>query len=291
MEGAIVQFTTSSSSGGSGGTQEAYAASWLINYEIPATDVELTNPRKAYHDTRTETYGSTKAFIYNPSSSRRRIVTHTFSYSSRVLRNYSLLFDYDKQCALWVAYAANNDCWKNNNVGRNNGFTNDPAVPSDYQPGSVSGYTRGHQVASNDRQTTAEQNKQTFYYSNMTPQASSLNSGLWNTLESNVQKLADRTSGRDTLYVVTGPIFDSGYKSVGGVPIPTRYYKCLMKCSFDASGAVTAASGAAFLYVHEPASAQTATIDDIEAITGFDFFPRVPADKQAAAESKNTSFW
>ena len=295
LEGAVRQFTTASPSGGSGGNQAAYAASWLINYEIPATDVELTNPQRAFHSTQNEIYGSTKAFIYNPSSSRRRIVTHTFSYHSRTLRNYSLLFDYDKRCALWVAYAANNGCWVNEGVGRNSGFTNDPAIPSDYQVASVSGYTRGHQVASNDRQTTVEQNKQTFYYSNMTPQASALNSGKWNSLESKVQTLADRTSGRDTLYVVTGPIFDSGYKSVSGVPIPTRYYKCLMKCTFNVSGEMTAAKGAAFLFLHEPRSGeeyeQPATIDDIEAITGFDFFANVPADKQSAAEATNTSFW
>ena len=295
VEGAVRQFTTASASGGQGGDPEAYAASWLINYEIPATDVSLTNVQKAYHATQNETYGNTKAYIYNPSSSRRRIVTHTFSYHSRTLRNYSLLFDYDKRCALWVAYAANNGCWVNEGVGRNSGFTNDPAVPSDYQVASVSGYTRGHQVASNDRQTTVEQNKQTFYYSNMTPQASALNSGKWNSLESKVQTLADRTSGRDTLYVVTGPIFDSGYKSVSGVPIPTRYYKCLMKCTFNASGEMTAAKGAAFLFLHEPRSGeeyeQTATIDTIEEITGFDFFANVPADKQSAAEATNTSFW
>ena len=288
-------FTTASPSGGSGGSEEAYAASWLINYEIPATDVSLTNARKAYHATQNETYGSTKAYIYNPASSRRRIVTHTFSYNSRTLRNFSLLFDYDKKCALWVAYAANNDCWVNEHVNRNSGFTNDPAIPSDYQVASVSGYTRGHQVASNDRQTTVDQNKQTFYYSNMTPQASTLNSGKWNSLESKVQNLADNTSGRDTLYVVTGPIFDSGYKTVSGVPIPTRYYKCLMKCKFDASGEVTQAQGAAFLFLHEPGSGeeyeQAATIDDIERITGFDFFANVPAAKQSTAESKNTSFW
>jgi endonuclease G len=296
VEGTVRQFTTASASGGSGGNPEAYAASWLINYEIPATDVSLTNVQKAFHSTVNETYGATRAFIYNPSSSRRRIVTHTFSYDSRTLRNYSLLFDYDKQCALWVAYAANNDCWVNNHVGRhNNAFTNDPAVPSNYQPGSVSGYTRGHQVASNDRQTTDPQNQQTFYYSNMTPQASALNSGKWNSLESKVQNLADRTTGRDTLYVVTGPIFDSGYNTVSGVPIPTRYYKCLMKCTFNASGEMTAAKGAAFLFLHEPRSGeeyeQSATIDDIEAITGFDLFANVPADKQSAAEATNTSFW
>ena len=68
-----------------------------------------------------------------------------------------------------------------------------------------------------------------------------------------------------------------------------------MKCTFNASGEMTAAKGAAFLFLHEPRSGeeyeQPATIDDIEAITGFDFFANVPADKQSAAEATNTSFW
>ena len=126
VEGTVRQFTTASASGGQGGNPEAYAASWLINYEIPATDVSLTSTSKPYHGTENEKYygsesdgqGQTQAYIYNPASNRRRIVTHTFMYNRKTLRNFSLLFDYDKKCALWVAYAANNDCWKNNDVGR-----------------------------------------------------------------------------------------------------------------------------------------------------------------------------
>ena len=97
-----------------------------------------------------------------------------------------------------------------------------------------------------------EQNKQTFYYTNMTAQYSSLNQGQWNTLESKVQAVATVTTGTDTLYVVTGPLFDTNSTNVA----PT-----------------------------------VTTIDTIESRTGLDFYTNVPISLQTAAESQTYSLF
>lgn len=153
-------------------------------------------------------------------------------------------------------------------------------------------------MASNDRQTTLEQNKQTFYYTNMTPQYSSLNQRQWNTLESRVQGVATVTTGRDTLYVVTGPLFEGTLATVpdkSGVSCqaPSGYWKCLMKCSFDTSGSMTSAKGCAYLFEtnSENVTPKVVSIDTIESRTGFDFFANVPASLQSAAESQTYSFF
>ena len=297
-------------------TSSASLKTWLTNYEMPATSTAaLSASNTKYegrycHDTFSETYGSTKACRYNTSNANQKIVTHTYRYNSKVVRNYSFLYDKTYKAALWVAYATSNSGdFKDNNVGRNEAWVYDPAIEQSWQQNIKSAYSntssssglkydRGHQVASNDRQTTKEQNQQTFYYTNMTPQYSSLNQGQWNQLEQKVQGIATVTTGSDILYVVTGPLFEGTLatvtdKSGNECKVPSGYWKCLMKCSFSSQGEMNAAVGCAYLVnTNSSNTAPTATtIDAIESRTGFDFFANVPTSLQTTAESQTYSFF
>jgi len=259
--------------------------------EIPA--VSLSGSRA----TGKETFGSTNWYRYGVlGNSGQMIVTHTFEYNNKTQRNYTILYDKSKKAALWAAFAMNAGSypWK---VDRNDDWEYDPALVfgSDYswQPYLSSSYsknTRGHQVASNDRRTTTNQTKQTTYFSNMTPQNSGFNSGVWSSLETEVQNLGKATTGLDTLYVVTGPIFGSNYTTDtdnNGVscPVPTQYYRCLMKVTYNTSGTAVSALGVAFLFEHQSgATRQMKTIDQIETLTGFDFFTNIPESIQEKAE-------
>ena len=252
-----------------------------------------------------------KWFATPTADAGRTLVSHTFSYDDERNRTLSLLFDEGKRCALWVACAFNSTTFGDNGVGRKDKWAYDPALSKSVQPNLSSAYvndsdgnaySRGHQVASNDRQTTVEENNQTFYYSNMTPQNQSLNGGQWAQLEDAVQKLGASVSGKDTLYMVTGPVFDSGYKSTtdksGNVcAIPSRFFKALMICTFDENGNVVSAKGTAYLTSGNSKEANTAystwitTIDAVEEITGLDLFANVPAAIQSTAESLAVSLF
>ena len=289
IEGSTMEFTTPAFSGV---TDRGY----LDCYEVPAVTV-------LQRSSGTETHGSTRYQAYTVSNSKQRVATHTFNYNG-VKRNYSLLYDSDKKAALWVAFAMNTGDypWK---VSRSDSWKADPAIPVDWQPSLASAYadgttySRGHQVASNDRRTTTEQTRQTNYYSNMTPQYSGFNGGMWSQLEGDIQKIGAATSGSDTLYVVTGPIFGAGYTTAADkngtlCAVPTSYYKCIMKVSFSGHTPVSA-TGAAYLLEHKNSGSvrQQKTIDEIEQLTGFDFFASVPAALQnaAEAESHTTSYF
>ena len=286
---------------------------WLTNYEMPATKAsEVSASSTLYegrycHDSFTETYGITEACRYNTTDANQKVVTHTYSYNSKVVRNYSFLYDKTYNAALWVASATSNSGdFKDNDVGRNDAWAYDPAIDQSWQQ-NLSGaysssngrsYDRGHQVASNDRQTTKEQNKQTFYYTNMTPQYSALNQGQWVELEKKVQGVATVTTGSDTLYVVTGPLFEGTLasatdKSGASCTAPSGYWKCLMKCTFSSPGVMSSAVGCAYLFDTNSSNiAPTVTsIDAIESRTGFDFFANVPASLQSSAESQTYSFY
>lgn len=257
-----------------------------------------------------ETFGDSNWYRYGVAgNSGQMIVTHTFKYGGKTLRNYSMLYDKSKKAALWVAFAMHATAfpWE---VERSDKWVYDPALVfgNDYswQPyldntyshtGNVV-YDRGHQVASNDRRTTTEQTKQTTYFSNMTPQIKTFNGGVWSTFEGNVQSLGKTVSGRDTLYVVTGPIFGSGYKTDATdnndavCPVPTQFFKCLMLVSYNSEGVAVSAQGAAYLFNHQAgASRQDKTIDYIESLTGFDFFTNIPVNIQNSAESSSTVFF
>lgn len=304
--GDVRSFTTRGADTRPGPGPQGNSVSWLSGYEIPATNVSVSSSDQQYegrycHSTVNERAGDTKACIYNTQEENRLIVTHTFRYDGKVLPTYTLYYDKDMHCALWEAFVMGGDDYPDKDAGRNENWGYDPAIPQSWQPNLSSaykdGYTRGHAVASNYMQTTVDQNKQTFYFSNMTPQTSGLNNGAWNTLEGKVRKLADSTKGGDRLFVVTGPVFEKGYgtttdKSGLVCPVPDKYYKCLMLCTFNEDGTIASAKGAGYVYNHTgDISRQDKTIDEVEKLTGFDFFANIPDALETAAEKTAYTFF
>lgn len=212
-------------------------------------------------------------------------------------RSYSAYYDYDNFLSLWVAYPL---CAGNIGTGeRTEAFSLDPLVPREKQQYNLSGYkegnagtfSRGHQIPSADR-LGWRTNIETFFGTNMTPQNTNLNGGTWDALENRVRKWA-RSSETDTLYVVTGCsvagstkyVLDSDEKHI---PVPTGYYKALLRLSKDGKWSATA-----FWFDNESKKGTTIdksmaiTVDDLEKKVGVDFFVNLPADTQKSVEAQN----
>ena len=288
-----------------GGNTKGY----LVNYEIPYC--ELGNISGDYSSKVSETNGgSAYAYIYDTNSSRQRIVTHTFDNGGKDHRNYTFLYDYDKRCPIWLAYHLNNGfCSTSGN--RSEVWKYDPAIPTECQPNLSSSYSsggdpynRGHMLASSSRAGISNANTQTFYYTNMTPQLSksfNVGGGVWNNLEDAEAGFTPSAGSRDTLYVVTGCLFDSQItymtcaKDGMECAVPDDFYKCFMLCSFDANGKMTSAKGIGYLFPHEAEkgsySKYNKSIDEIEALAGFDFFCNVPENLQKSAEANKTALF
>lgn len=302
--GTVRSFVTKKASGALTGLP------WLDCYEVPGIDLNSATAGAATgNETFYETGHQTKWYKYATENDRQFVITHTYYYDNRVCRNYTVLYDTGLRCPLWTAQVMHADAYPDKNVGRQGSWTADPALSSSQQSSGATGsnngtsspYSRGHHCASADRQTTAAANKQTFYYTNQSPQyQNGFNDGVWSNLESAIQSHAP--SGRDTLYVVTGTLFEDNAtwpsNNGGTVGLPSHFYKCLMKCTFNTSGEMTAAKGVAYIYTNEVhsgvnynAAAFRTTIDAIETRSGFDFFPRVPEDLQNTAEASSVSLW
>ena len=154
---------------------------------------------------------------------------------------------------------------------RTNDFMPDPLIPGtdfsiDYKK---SGYDRGHLAPAADMGYSMETMVESFFYSNMSPQLPRFNRGVWKKLEMQVRRWA---SSYDSLYVVTGPVFDSSMTSIGPhrIAVPKAYYKVLLQKrngSWEGIGFIIPNSTAKVDFKN-----YATTIDKVEEITGIDFF-------------------
>lgn len=207
--------------------------------------------------------------------------------------NYSVEWDTVKRSNRWSAYEiyASNRVW-NNNVPRYKAEKGEDQYPTDpdlhcstawtvdNDPFWRSGYDHGHLCPSADRRNTKLQQYQTFYLTNMMPQNSVFNSGVWANMENWVRNQIS-TGSKDTLYVVKGGTIDnpSQYeaRTVHGMIIPKYYYMAvLMKNSsgYRAMG---------FKVEHKESrdtnlAKYVVNIDELEKFTGIDFFCNLPDD-------------
>ncbi len=270
---------------------------YLANYEVPYVDISGT--LVSGNEASSRGY---KWYRYMTTNSNRAVATHTYQYNNKYYRNYTVLMDKEKKSPLWTAFAMNTGMWPDNDYGRYGDWTEDPAftgLSGTWQNGGVTtgGYDKGHLVASNYRQTSSAQNAQTFYLSNQAPQNSSFNGGLWSQLEQKV--VAATPSNSDTLYVVTGVLYEGTAVYEAGIQVPSHFYKCLMKCSFNSSGEMTGATGCAYVFINEEKSNNSpsqlpnykTTIRSLEGRAGFNFFANVPDEFEEAAETKSTELW
>ena len=230
---------------------------------------------------------------------------HHFKMNGNTYRNYSFGWSQKDRVALWVAYPL---CklYTNGSAGRTNAWALDPLLGNDSAApfgGYAGDYARGHQLPSADRQCCYEANAQTFYGTNMTPQLNEHNERIWADLESKVRGYANTS---DTTYVVTGVMVSSSSEiqkdSYGNnVTVPDAYFKAVLK--YSKSSTLGAWNAAAFYLEHRAYSGSVSkehsmSIDELEEMTGIDFFVNLPAkigEEQAAkleaADPANSSVW
>lgn len=305
--GEVKHFTT-----GNGTPAVETLPQYLGCYEMPEIDLESksdcsdTGKEQYVSHSSGTVYGDANWYSYLTNNEKQRVVSHTFIHNNAQKRNLTILVDKDRQGPLWVAFPMNSDYYpRRSDTGRSNNWTEDPGVPSDWQrseavgTGSSVKYARGHFCASDYRQVDDWSNQGTFYYTNQALQwQSSFNSGNWSSLEGAV--VSNTPSGRDTLYVVVGVLYEGDPVMVTTnnniqAQVPSHFYKCLMKCSFDEDGSMTAAKGCAYIFENKANSGGYAqgitSIDAIEQRAGFNFFANVPKELQDAAEAQNAALW
>lgn len=225
---------------------------------------------------------------------------------AKKIRNYSICYSAEMRCAVWTAMPMHQSY--DGSAGRNEKWAYDPIIPQSVQPNLKKSYTdvfsRGHMVASNERQVSVSTNQQTFYYTNMAPQyQNEFNGGIWGSLEN----VSDKMMCSDTLYVVTGAYFANKNKTCKDnngktIVVPTHFYKLMIRSKngntkkplWELSSSEIECAGWWLEHKNsygtkDKISAQyMKSVAEIERLTEIKFFTNIP---NAPKESYNASFW
>ena len=250
----------------------------------------------------------------NTSSSCQRVVkafrkTNVTPYRDYGI-TYSLEWDNSKIANRWTCYTmhAGNMI---DNTSRKDDFKQDPVVtvsPTSSYTNSTT-YSRGHLCPSADRLCSAGQNKQTFFMTNMQPQYSNHNSGVWSQLEGYVRTKWSPKNSQDTLYVVKAATIDdvtlNGSVQAGTLgtttdsggnylPVPKYFYMAFLYYEKSSNTYKAFALWTQHLSSGNPSAATVISnrisIDELEQRTGIDFFCNLPDDIEATTESTIT-YW
>ncbi|MDB9720362.1 DNA/RNA non-specific endonuclease [Winogradskyella sp.] len=231
-----------------------YTYEHYINSEEGAVIIE--NGKEVKSDTN---------LYFLPTSTTSQIVHHN---------NYSLSYSEPHEQAEWVAYELKAAHLSATNHKRPY-FEIDKAVKSGaahWRNYKKSGYDRGHLCPAGDRRFTKEAHDETFLTSNISPQEHQFNAGIWNRLEQKVRYWAKKNDG---VFVVTGGVLKNGLKTIGdeSVSVPDQFYKVILD---NNNGKIKVL---AFLMNHKdsdlPLYKFVVSIDEVEALTGIDFFPEL----------------
>lgn len=245
--------------------------SYFINEYLDKQEGDL----KENEDVSDSSLQPTKFFL--PKSTTGQVIHHEF---------YSLSYHERHEQSEWVAYEL-----KKNHLSRNDHnrpyFEIDKAVKTKaahWKNYKNSGYSRGHLCPAGDRRFSKTAYEETFLTSNIAPQKQDFNAGIWNTLEQKVRYWAKKFDG---VYVVTGGILTEDLPTIGKekVSVPKYFYKIVLDNQDGEMKAI------AFLVPHKETNLSiykfVTTVDEIETLTGIDFFPNIEDTKEAALEASS----
>ncbi len=186
-------------------------------------------------------------------------------------------------------------------------FTFDQSLPAAFARYTTADYTgagayhgygidRGHLARSFDRTSASLDNARTFYFSNIVPQAADLNQGPWAIFENYLGDLA-RTGGPGSkeVYIVTGVAGSKGtIKDEGKIVIPASTWKVAVVMPHDTGLAQIAdyrdLDVVAVNMPNNPGvrnvdwETYRTTVDQIEALTGYDLLSLLPDKVESAVE-------
>ncbi len=199
---------------------------------------------------------------------------------------YTVSYNADMKVPNWVAWHLTRARVQGQGKRMNRAFHEDNEVPApratlaDYRS---SGYDRGHMCPAGDNKWSRDAMYETFLMTNICPQNKRLNSGDWNEIEMACRKWAVKYGD---VYIVCGPIFlRREHETIGinRVVVPEAFFKVVV-CLGDTPKGIgfvcrnTDGNRKKDFYVN--------SIDQVERITGMDFFPSLPDEVENRIEAE-----
>ena len=202
---------------------------------------------------------------------------------------YTTSYNPTTRTANWVAWHLTKAHTYGKNQRSGSAFTEDTSVAA---PRATDGdydnsrYDRGHMCPAGDNKWDATAMRESFLFTNICPQNHGLNKYEWNDLEILCREWAREYGAID---IVCGPIYDSRkqpkYIGKNKVRVPDAFFKVVL-CRQGKPKAI------GFVYQNEGRKQAmkdaVRTIDEIELLTGFDFFPALDdaTERKIEAEAR-----
>jgi len=265
-----------------GKTSDDYAYSEMASLNEDVEDEDSTeNSEKVHNESNAHVEPATSDSIFEICKPAPLV-----GVSEQIIKKKSYIASYNKdtKIANWVAWHLTSEHTEGS-IGRGNMFHEDEEVPSpkatveDYKG---SGWSRGHMCPAGDNKWDAEAMYQSFSLINVCPQNASLNSGLWNSLEIDCRNWAKRFHD---IYIICGPVFfqqDHEVIGINEIYVPEAFFKVVLCLNGKPKGLGvivknTAGNKKKDIYYN--------SIDQVERITGMDFFPLLSDDVEDEVES------
>lgn len=206
--------------------------------------------------------------------------------SEQVIQKTSYIVSYNKDTKIpnWVAWHLTAE-HTDGPVRRMSNFYEEESVArpratlEDYRG---SGWSRGHMCPAGDNKWSETAMYESFSLVNVCPQNANLNSGLWNSIEIDCRRWARQYGD---IYIVCGPVFlNHEHETIGAnnVFVPEAFFKvvlCLNGTPKALGFICRNADG------NRKRDLYYNSIDQVERITGYDFFPALPDELEDCIES------
>ncbi len=223
---------------------------------------------------------------------------------------YALSYNNDKGTANWTSWHLDST-WTTEVTDRQDDFRSDDTLPPNFKHVSSGyqfatyGFDRGHMCPSADRTSSVADNSATFLMTNMVPQASGNNQGPWNAMESYIRTQLNGTANE--MYVISGGAGTGGISSTGPwdsiidtagntVTVPHVTWKVVMvlpNAPGDDVARVSTSTRTFAVIMPNDNNIRTdqwqkylATVDQVEAVSGYDFYSNVPTAVQGVIEPR-----
>ena len=252
-------------------------------YLVGASNLAETSLHRALSDSE-KSFTDTLVHPINNDSNNYPICHN--GYQEQILKRKAYIVSYNKEtkCPNWVAWLLTAE-HSDGECPRDNAYYEDEEVPlpratnEDYKG---SGWSRGHMCPAGDNKWDETTMRESNLLTNICPQDKSLNSGVWNKIEQDCRKWAKKYGD---VYIVCGPIFlNKEHETIGAnkVVVPEAFFKVILclQGKPKAIGFVVRNNGGS-----KKRDSFINTVDDVERITGIDFFPALPDDIEDEVEA------
>ena len=211
-----------------------------------------------------------------------------------VRRGYTVSYNLEHNLPNWVAWELTPEKLVERE-SRTDKFLPDPDLPADKAVTTDdykrSGWDRGHMCPAADNRWHWRAMQESFFMTNICPQLHNLNLGDWKELEDACRDWAQKEG---KIYIVCGPIlYRQKHQTIGHehrITVPEAFFKVVLCPSSTPPRAI------GFIYKNtagnHPLDSYVNSVDQVERITGIDFFPALPDEVENRVEAEcDLSLW